>query len=81
MVFDEKPIPMIEKKKKKRMWEEETTRFKARLVIKGYLQKDRVDNKDVFSPVVRHTNKVITVLSSSTWHRDRIDGCKDHLSP
>jgi hypothetical protein len=31
-------------------------RFKARLVAQGYSHSERVDNQEVFSPVVRYTS-------------------------
>lgn len=47
-------------------------RFKARLMVKGYLQKDGVDNKDVFSPVVRHTF-IRLLLSLAALHDIEIE--------
>ena len=34
----------------------ENTRYKARLVTKGYTHKDGVDYKEIYSHVVRHTS-------------------------
>ncbi|KAH9649101.1 hypothetical protein KPL70_025857 [Citrus sinensis] len=44
---------------------DELKRFKARLVAKGYTQKEGVDFKEVFSPVVRHASiRVILALTA-----------------
>ena len=46
------------------------TRHKARLVAKGFLQKDRVDYKEVFAPMVRiETIRLTMALASKrNWH-------------
>ncbi|GKC14004.1 retrovirus-related pol polyprotein from transposon TNT 1-94 [Tanacetum coccineum] len=44
------------------------TRFKARLVSKGYSQKEGIDYNEIFSPMVHHTS--IRVLLSLVAHHD-----------
>ena len=46
----------------------EPRRFKARLVAKGYTQKEEIDFKEVFSPMVRHAS--IRVLLALTTVQD-----------
>ncbi|KAH9778870.1 Integrase catalytic domain-containing protein [Citrus sinensis] len=46
----------------------ELSSYKARLVAKGYTQRERVDFKEVFSPVVRHAS--IRVLLAMTAVHD-----------
>lgn len=42
----------------------EPKRFKARLIAERYIQKERVDFKEVFSPIVRHASiRVILALT------------------
>lgn len=44
------------------------TRYKARLMAKGFAQKEGVDYNEIFSPVVKHTS--IRVLMSIVSHGD-----------
>ena len=43
-------------------------RFRARLVAKGFAQKEGVDYNEIFSPMVKHTS--IRVLLSLVAHGD-----------
>nr|GEV30509.1 putative RNA-directed DNA polymerase [Tanacetum cinerariifolium] len=47
---------------------DEVDKYKARLVAKGYKQEYGVDYKEVFSPVVRHTIRLVIALAAkNSW--------------
>jgi hypothetical protein len=50
-------------------------RFKARLVAQGYSQSERVDNQEVFSPVVRYTSirSLLAVANICNWEIHQMD--------
>ena len=46
----------------------EPARYKARLIAKGFVQRDAVDFNEVFSPVVKHSS--IRILLSIVAYND-----------
>ncbi|KAH9687674.1 hypothetical protein KPL70_014852 [Citrus sinensis] len=53
----------------------EPRRFKARLVAKGYTQKEGIDFKEVFSPVVRHASirVILAITAVQDMELDQLD--------
>ncbi len=47
-------------------------RYKGRLVAKGYSQKYRADNDEIFSPVVRFSS-IRTLLSFAVQNNPHVD--------
>jgi len=67
--------------KKQESLKEDIVRYKARLVVKGYTQREGIDYNKVFFPVVKHSSiRILLALVAQlswTWPAR----CEDHLSP
>ena len=62
-------------KKKETISEKEGERFKARLVVNGYSQRQEIDYDKVFSPIVRHTSirAVLALIANQDLELEQLD--------
>ena len=49
--------------------------FKARLVVKGFAQKKRIDFNEIFSPIVKMTSihTILSVVATEDFHLEQLD--------
>ena len=62
-------------KRKPGLLEKEWIRYKARIVAKGYSQKEGVDFNEIFSPVVRHTSirVLLAIVANQYFELEQLD--------
>ena len=50
-------------------------KFKARLVVKGFAQKEGIDFNEIFSPVVKMNSirAVLSIVAVQDWHLEQMD--------
>jgi len=53
----------------------EKARFKARLVVRGFTQRERVDYNDVFSPVIKHSSirMILALVVQNNLELEQLD--------
>ncbi|GJR43670.1 retrovirus-related pol polyprotein from transposon TNT 1-94 [Tanacetum coccineum] len=70
-----KPIGNKWVNKIKRNGDDQVERYRARLVVKGYAQKEGIDFNEIFSPVVRMTTVRVVLALCATYdlHLEQLD--------